>query len=39
VGTLKGTDYFKTLLIAYLILGLVLETFHVPVLRNLLNLE
>jgi hypothetical protein len=39
VGTLKGTDYFKMLLIAYLILGLALQTLHVPFLHDILILE
>jgi hypothetical protein len=39
VGTLKGTDYMKVMILAYLVLGTILETFGVHALTNFLKLE
>ncbi len=39
VGTLKGTDYMKVVIVGYLILGAILETFHVHLLTNFLRLD
>ena len=38
VGTLKGTDYMKVIIIAYLVLGAIGETLHITFLTRLLNL-
>jgi len=39
VGTLKASDYLKTVIIVYLILGGILESLGVHVLTNLLRLQ
>jgi hypothetical protein len=39
VGTLKGTDYFKMVLIAYLVAGVVLQSLGVSLFHDLLLLE
>ncbi len=39
VGTLKGTDYMKVVILAYLVLGTLLETFGIHALTNFLRLD
>jgi hypothetical protein len=39
IGTLKGTDYMKAILLAFLVLGVILETAGVKTVTRLLNFE
>ncbi len=39
VGTLKGTDYMKVVILAYLVLGVILESVGVHFFTNILRLE
>ena len=39
VGSLKGTDYMKVVIMGFLAAGAILETFHIHFLAQLLSLE
>jgi Domain of unknown function (DUF6754) len=39
IGTLKGTDYMKAVILAFLVLGVIMETVGVKTVTRLLNFE